>query len=158
MYLYCEKRNPQISLFVQTAGNVCFGVFVMLVPFLKVFATDWHGGRRTALFLGFLSPPLCLAIIFRILGRYIHKIDRITHEEILSTATHGLWMRERFSRIPIRSIVKASLVELTSIQAHGDDEVRGVRLRLDDGSSRFIAFEYPAKALAAIEEAMGRVG
>jgi hypothetical protein len=30
----------------------------------------------------------------------------------------------------------------------------GVRLLLDDGSSRFIAFEYPAKALAAIQEAI----
>jgi hypothetical protein len=78
-----------------------------------------------------------------------------------------MWMRGRFMRVPIRSIAEVSMVENNVFAIRGEKRplrVRllgsdhGVRLLLNDGSSRFIGFEYSAKALAAIQEAMKPAG
>jgi len=105
-----------------------------------------------------------LVLILRILKLRVYKSDCITPNEIVTTTTQGFWMRKRFSRVPIGSIIEASMVENITHAIRGErrplrlrvglDGAHGVRLLLKDGSSQVIGFEYPAKALAAIQEAM----
>ena len=159
MDLYCEKRSRLAGEFVQLVGVVGTLVLVLAIWELPYFrAMDWTGWLLPIVFAS--SSQWLVAYIW---GCFI-KTDRVTSEEIVSTTKYGTWRRNSSLQVPISVIAEASMVEHGTTAVRGDGcgsivyqesgDIRGVRLLLKDGSSRFIGFEYPAKALAAIQEAM----
>ncbi len=158
MNLYCEKRNRLVGASVQATGIVGGAILGLVIWQLPCFrALDWMG------WLPLIAFAFSIQFIMAYVWDCFIKTDRVTSEEIVSTTKHGTWRRNSFLHIPISLIAEASMVEHGATAVRGDGgspivhqetgDVRGVRLLLKDGSSQFIAFEYPAKALAAIQEA-----